>query len=227
MKYDWLLFDVDGTLFDYEKAEFSALAATFRQFGQPFESSYADLYKKINQRLWLGFEQGEISAERLRTRRFALLGEEIGVRLPIRQFSEAYLANLATCADLIDGAEETLHALHGRVGLLIITNGLRDVQRPRLARSPIAQYFADVVISDEVGFAKPDRRIFDAAFQRMGWPRKEQVLIIGDSLTSDIKGGSDYGIDTCWFNPQRLSAGPELTIRHEIHTLAELMRVIE
>jgi YjjG family noncanonical pyrimidine nucleotidase len=227
MKYNWLLFDADGTLFDYEKAEFSALAATFRQFGQPFAPSYADVYKKINQRLWLAFERGGVSAERLRTRRFALLGEEIGIRLPIREFSDAYLANLAMCADLIDGAEETLSALHGRVGLLIITNGLRDVQRPRLARSPIARYFADVVISDEVGFAKPDHRIFDAAFRRMGWPEKEHVLIVGDSLTSDIKGGSDYGIDTCWFNPQRLPASPEVTIRHEIHDLAELMRVIE
>jgi putative hydrolase of the HAD superfamily len=138
-----------------------------------------------------------------------------------------YLANLAQGTYLLDGAEEVVQALHGQVGLLVITNGLKEVQRPRLANSAIAAYIDAVVISDEVGFSKPDPRIFDIAFQKMDHPAKEEVLMVGDSLTSDMPGGIAYGIDTCWYNPDQRPRPPELDICYEIQRLVDLLPIVE
>ena len=115
-----------------------------------------------------------------------------------------------------------VRGLHGRAKLALITNGLKAVQRPRFAASALSEYFDVIVISEEEGVAKPDLRIFDIAFTRMGWPAKSDVLIVGDSLTSDIKGGSDYGIDTCWFNPNGNPRHLDMQIRYEIQHLSEL-----
>ena len=226
MKYKWLLFDADGTLFDYDRAEAVQLRNTFEELGLEFEAPYAGVYRKINGEIWLDFEAGRITQERLRTRRFELLFDATRLDCDPDEFSRRYLANLALGTDLIEGAEVVVKSLHGRVGLAIITNGLADVQRPRFARSTVGRYFSDVVISEEVGAAKPDPVIFDVAFARMGFPRKKDVLIVGDSLSSDIKGGVNYGIDTCWFNPEGKPNGSEVTARYEISELMDLLSLL-
>ena len=225
-KYRWLLFDADDTLFDYGQAEAGALRLTFEQLGVRFDPAYLPVYQRINRQIWQDFEQGKISAEALRTRRFELLFEAIGVTIDAERFSAAYLPNLATQSELTEGALEVVRALHGKYRLAIITNGLRDVQRPRLAQSAIRDYIADIVISEEVGAVKPEGAIFDAAFQRMGRPGKDEVLLIGDSLTSDVAGGSAYGIDTCWFNPEGKVRRDGLVITYEIRRLTELLEIL-
>jgi 2-haloacid dehalogenase len=227
VKYKWLLFDADGTLFDYDKAEALALRSTFQALGWAYEARYAQVYRRINGEIWLDFENGKISQERLRTRRFELLFDAIGIECDPGEFSGRYLANLALGTYLIEGAEDVVKSLHGRVGLLLITNGLAEVQRPRFARSSVGQYFSVVVISEEVGAAKPDTAIFEVAFAKMDFPKKEDVLIVGDSLTSDIKGGHNYGIDTCWFNPERKASDSDVVARYEIGELEELLLLLE
>jgi 2-haloacid dehalogenase len=226
MKYKWLLLDADSTLFDYDRAEATALQRTFEQFGYEFQPAIAEVYRQINHEIWRQFEQGRISQDRLRTRRFELLFEEIHTGSDPVKFSATYIQNLAEGAYLIDGAEKVVKSLVGQVGLVLITNGLKEVQRSRLARSTISDCFSDVVISDEVGAAKPDTRIFQVAFERMGHPKKADVLIVGDSLTSDIKGGNEYGIDTCWFNPTRLVCDQDVEIQYEIRQLDELLDIV-
>ena len=157
--------------------------------------------------------------------RFEQLFEAMGVTLDAGAFSERYLENLGQFADLIDGAEELLQSLYGRIGMVLMTNGLSAVQRSRLAKSALERYFAEVVISEEVESSKPDGRIFDVAFEKMGNPEKEDVLIVGDSLTSDMRGGIDYGIDTCWFNPQG-RARDGVAVRYEIRSLHELEKIV-
>lgn len=227
MEYRWLLFDADGTLFDYDRAELQALRLTFEAAGHPFRPAYAEAYRRINAAIWREFELGQITQELLRTRRFALLFEEAGLALDLDDFSRAYLRNLALGTDLVDGAEETLRALHGRVGLALITNGLKDVQRPRLERSSIAGCFDAVVISEEVGAAKPDPAIFQVALARMGLPRRDEVLMVGDSLTSDVAGANRAGIDVCWFNPTGLPLPPGLEARYQIRELSELVALVD
>jgi 2-haloacid dehalogenase len=224
--YKWLLLDADGTLFDYDRAETGALLATFREMGIAAAPGYAETYRQINGQIWLDFEAGKISSQALRSERFRRLFQAVHVDADPHVFGERYLVHLGDQSQLIVGAEDLVRSLYGKVGLVLITNGLQDVQRSRLSQSTIARYLTDVVISEEVGAAKPDSQIFDAAFAKMGYPPKNEVLIVGDSLTSDIKGGSDYGIDTCWFNPRRLSRSLDVRIRYEIHELSALFEIV-
>lgn len=227
MRYRWLLFDADGTLFDYDKAEEGALRRTFEQFGWAYRSGYAETYREINARLWASFEQGQTAAARLRTSRFELLFDALDLPGDAEAFSSSYLENLSQGTDLIDGAEEVVRTLYGKVGLALITNGFAEVQRPRLARSALRSYFSDPVISEEVGAAKPDSRIFDVVFQRMAGPSKADVLMVGDSLVSDIQGGNNYGIDTCWFNPLSKPNSLDVKANYEIEHLSELLNLVE
>ena len=201
MDYHWILFDADGTLFDFSRAETAALTAAFAEEDLSFEDRHLELYRQVNASIWQELERGEIEREELKVRRFERLFEAAELEIDAQAFGARYLKCLAARSDLIAGAEEILRRLRGKVRMILLTNGLKDVQRPRLAGSPIEGYFEDVVISEEVGAVKPDPEIFDVAFSRMGQPNKNKVLIVGDSLTSDIRGGSDYGIDTCWYNP--------------------------
>jgi 2-haloacid dehalogenase len=225
--YTWLLFDADGTLFDYDKAEKSALANTFEQVGYSFKPQYLPEYRKVNGQIWLDFEQGKITQELLKTRRFELLSEAIDIPYDPRDFSVKYLKNLAKGTYLVDGAEEIVKTLHEKFDLAIITNGLTRVQRPRFKKSAIYPYIKEIIISEEIGAAKPDTEIFDIAFERMNHPMKEEVLIIGDSLTSDIQGGNNYGIDTCWFNPKRKTNDQMITSTFEIQELSELFDILQ
>jgi 2-haloacid dehalogenase len=227
MTYRWLLFDADGTLFDYDQAEQWALKNTFAQLDYPFEAAYLAEYRRVNHDIWRQFERGDIDQLTLRPRRFELLFEAINLKADPQTFSPAYLANLAQQTGLIDGALELVKLLAAEFDLAIITNGLKEVQRPRFANSAIYKYLKEIIISDEVGVAKPDRRIFDIAFARMSQPSREAVLIIGDSLTSDIQGGLNYGIDTCWFNPAGTRNEQSVVPTYEIRRLGELPKLLE
>ncbi len=224
--YQWLLFDADGTLFDYDRAEAEALKQSFAQLGYGFKPDFSQAYRQINAGLWADFERGEITQAKLKIERFRSLCESLGLAADPADLSQRYLRNLALGTYLVDGAEGVVKSLAGRYRLAIITNGLKDVQRPRFASSAIHDYFSVIIISEEVGSAKPDGQIFDVAFAHMGWPRKEEVLMIGDSLSSDIIGGINYGIDTCWFNPNRLAQPPDLDIRYQITDLDQLLPLL-
>ncbi len=225
--YPWLWFDADGTLFDYNRAEAAALRNTFQSLTLPFEDSYLDVYRKINHGLWQALERQEITQAVLRFRRFELLMEALQMSGSPEQMSSAYVEQLSICSELMDGAYEVLQALQGKSQIAIVTNGLQTVQRGRLEQSTIKDFISELIISEEVGAAKPHAAFFDAAFERCGHPQKSDVLIIGDSLTSDIQGGVDYGIDTCWYNPECETQPEGLEITYQIRHLSELPEIIE
>lgn len=225
-KYKWLLFDADGTLFDYDKAEAKALKQSIEQIGHPYNEKYLAEYRQVNRSVWDEFEQGKLPQDVLKVKRFELFLERIKIDGRPEKLSQHYLENLAKGHDLIDGAEETLKALSSRYKLAIITNGLKEVQRSRLNKSKICGYIEVIIISDEIGVAKPEAAIFEAAFAAMGCPGKEETLIIGDSLSSDIAGGYNYGIDTCWYNPQKKEPENGVGITYEISKLAELRELL-
>ncbi|MGA1823987.1 MAG: YjjG family noncanonical pyrimidine nucleotidase [bacterium] len=226
MKYTWLLFDADGTLFDYDKAESDALQKTCEESGIDFSNFLHQRYREINFGIYKDYEMGLTSSHALRIKRFKRLFYELGLDPDITKFSEHYLVNLSKNSMLIDGALETIRALYPFYKMLLVTNGIADVQRPRFGNSAISRYFTDIIISDEIGFPKPAAQFFDSALQKIGDPSKKNVLIIGDTLTSDMAGGENSGIDTCWYNPHRAINDSNIKISYEIFELQELIGIL-
>ncbi len=225
MKYTWLLFDADHTLFDFPQAEFNALRRTLQQRNLPFRAEFFHTYSRYNQQVWEEFERGEITSLELRLKRFRLFIEEAGLADDPEAISPLYLQNLALGTELLPGAEEVIRALQGRYRLALVTNGLKEVQRPRLERSALREAFEQIFISEEIGAAKPSRAYFEAVFRGLGHPPKKSVLLIGDSLTSDMRGGLDYGTDTCWYNPAGKTTDMQVT--YQIARLTELLELLK
>ncbi len=224
--YPWLWFDADGTLFDYERAEGTALQQTFQVFHTPYNDTALETYRRINNDLWKAFERQEITAPVLQVRRFELLLATLESPGEAKQLSAAYLERLAMQTALMDGALEVVRTLAANSHIAIVTNGLKAVQHSRLARSPIREYVRAMIISEEVGAAKPHAAFFEAAMAQTGQPSRAEVLVIGDSLTSDMRGGIDFGLDTCWFNPTGAPRPEAWPITYEIRHLSELLESI-
>jgi YjjG family noncanonical pyrimidine nucleotidase len=226
MRYQWIIFDADGTLFDYHLAELKAFKDAFNYFGVTIESEYLDTYHQYNQQVWKDFEQGKVTISRLKIKRFEQLVQKIGISINPGELSERYLYYLSRSTQLIDGTEDVLKKLTGNVGMILMTNGIKEVQRSRLGLSTIGDYFSDIIISDEVGVAKPDNKIFEIALQRMSVTDKKTILMVGDNLGSDIKGGLDFGIDTCWYNPNQRASDPLIPADYEIKVLRDILPII-
>ena len=226
MPYRWILFDLDGTLFDYERAEAAALTATWDEHGLPADERLLPVYRRVNGELWRQFELGRIEQATIPRLRFARLLEALGHDADPGRLGTAYLAQLGRQTQLLDGALELVEELAERFQLALLTNGLAEVQRPRLAASPLGRLFPVVVISGEIGAAKPHTSFFDAAFEAMGRPPRETALMVGDSLSSDIAGGRGYGLDTCWLNPNGDRPDDGARPTYQIRALTELRRIV-
>lgn len=182
-------------------------------------------FRELNDRQWEAFERGEVTPAQVRVRRWEQLLDELDARADPAAVSDAYVDHLAERSDLVDGATRVVAALAERCRVGLITNGFGDVQRRRLAGTGLDDHAEVLVISDEVGAAKPDRAIFDAAFDRMGDPARDAVAIVGDSLRSDVAGGLAYGIDTVWFNPSGRPRPAEPAPTAEIAALDDLLEL--
>ncbi len=195
----WVLFDLDGTLLDYAAAETAAVSATLARAGLPVSEALLADYRQVNRRHWEALERGETTAAQLRLDRWRdLLAAHRAQAVDVAELAEHYLGDLAAGAQVLEGAHEVVDDLAETFSIAYITNGLADVQRPRLRASGLSDHAEVVIISDEVGAAKPAPEIFDAAFEAMGRPQRTDVALVGDSLTADIAGGRDYGLRTVW-----------------------------
>ncbi len=225
-EYDVLFLDADDTLFDFKMAERWAIESAFAKAGLGFEESIARVYAEINGGLWRRLERGEIDHNWLRTERFRLLFLRLGLARDPNAFAELYLGELSRASFLIEGAEALCERLSRTLRLAVITNGIALVQRSRFERSTIKKHVECLVVSEEVGANKPDPRIFQRAFDLLGLKDKSRILVVGDSLGSDIKGGIAFGADTCWFNPR--GAAPDQTIipTYTINRIEEIEAIV-
>ena len=204
MRYDYLLFDADNTLFDFDRAEERALQATLEFFGYPLDSDTRELYRTINRVLWRRLDLGEISREALVVERFALFDRAMGGGRDAAALNRFYLDRLSEGAELLPGAEALCRSLAPRATLALVTNGVARAQRGRLARSALAGLFPYVFISEEVGWQKPQREFFSHVCSAMAIRDRRRAVVIGDNLVSDVQGGLQSGLDAVWFNPNGL-----------------------
>ncbi|WP_077212602.1 YjjG family noncanonical pyrimidine nucleotidase [Bacillus dakarensis] len=225
--YDIIFFDVDDTLFDFTKSEQEAFYKVFEKYNllnnlKLFEKSYQEISKV----LWRGLEHGKMTLIELGSERFRRLFLKHQIKLDAVVFNQDYLGFLGEGTHLVPGAEKLITDLsHKR--LAIITNGYTDVQTSRINNSPLVNTFEHIIISETTGIQKPHTGIFDYAFHKLQISDKSNVLMVGDSLTSDIQGGMNYGIDTCWFNPRHKVNDTAIKPTYEINKLESLLEIIK
>ncbi len=222
--YTHLLFDVDNTLLDFDEAERNAFIQTMRTHFVPWDEAMLSRYVGINKQLWLDFEQGKVDKETVQLRRFEILLS--GTALSSAAVNRTFQENLALHAALMPYAEAVCERLSAQAELSIVTNGVGATQRQKITRTGISRFFHHLFISEEIGFPKPDPRYFAHVMNTLGNPECNSVLIIGDSLTSDIQGGMNAGFVTCWFNPRKEPVPPGYRVDFEIVDLRELEQIV-
>lgn len=225
---DWLLIDLDNTLLDFTVGANRSLKMALRAFEIEPTKENIQVYHTINHQCWEAFEKGEMDVDTLRRQRFELFVEELSASVDAGKLNSFYLSRLSEQTDEIKGARQFLQWASIRYKLILATNGFASVQRPRINRSQLHRYFEHIVISEEIGIQKPHAGFFDHVFEKMNHPSKERVMIIGDSQSSDINGGRNYGIRTCWFRQGSTETGaPQDPLHLEVTSLDEIPALIE
>ncbi len=228
MKKDiFVLMDLDDTILDFHKAEAVAIEKTFTRLGAEATPELISRYSEINQRQWERLELGEIDRHQVLTGRFEILFEELGMSLDGQECQDLYEELLSIGHWFMPGAEALLDELYGKYRLFIVSNGTPIVQQGRLRSSGIGRYFEHIFISEEIGATKPAKEFFDICAASIAGFDKERAIIVGDSLTSDIRGGLNSGIRTCWYNPRRLPPRADIPADHEIQALSQLPALLQ
>lgn len=226
MKYKILLIDIDDTLLDFHKSEDIAIRKLFEKYIPSKVDEIVPEYKKINKQYWKMHEEGKIGREELIVKRFKDIFNSVGLfDYDFSKINEEYFSILSSVPVELDGALEFLEVASNIFDIYAVTNGVKRVQEKRLSLVSIPKYFKKIFISEEVGYQKPDTRFFDHVFNELNIKSKDEVVIFGDSLTSDIQGGINYNIDTIWFNPKGLVSDVKYT--YSVKSYEEFFELME
>ncbi len=228
MKYDYLFFDADDTLLDFKKSEDISFKKILEKSGIKGDLKQLHRsYKDINDTLWSDHAKGLVSKDFLKTERFRKLLETHNLTGDHCQMAEDYLNTLPDEVYLIDEALELLNTLYKKIPMVIVTNGIGYVQHKRFANTGLTNLIDLVVVSEECGHSKPDKRIFDHTFDLLKInPKSSRILMIGDKLETDILGANNIGIDSCWYNPDRLENKSTIDPTYEIQNLLDLLKIV-
>lgn len=227
-KYKYLLWDIDGTVLNFLAAEAYAIRFLFKKYNiGECSDEMLKLYSAINVKYWQKLERNELTKPEILIGRFREFFGVIGVDTAIAEsFNADYQVTLGDCIVFVDKAKDILLSQKGKYTLVAVTNGTKVAQEKKLRLSELDKVFDEIFISENVGFEKPNKEYFDYVFEKLGITDKNEVLIIGDSLTSDIKGGFIAGIDTCWFNPEHKKNTLNIPITYEIYDLGEIADIV-
>lgn len=225
MSYKILLFDLDDTLLDFGANEIDSLSKLFQQHGYPFSKEIFQTYTIVNKQLWADYENGTIELQEVLNSRFSKTMERLGSVVDGAVWESQYREHLGNGCQLMKGALEVCQRLSASYRLFVITNGIAKTQLKRLKQSGLSNFFEDIFISQSIGYQKPSIEFFDYVANHIKDFNKKESLIIGDSLTSDIKGGLLSGIDTCWFNRKDQKCTDEIQSTYTIASLMEIYNI--
>ena len=224
---EFLFLDLDDTILDFHKAERIALSKTIRDFGVEPTEEVLHRYHVINKWHWEQLEQGKLTREEVLQNRFGVLFDELGVAADKEACARAYEKNLSIGHYFLPGAEEAVENLSKKYRLFLASNGTASVQHGRMTSANLYRFFEKVFVSQEIGHNKPSKAYFDGCFALIPDFDPEKAIIVGDSLTSDILGGINAGIRTCWVNPGHLPAREDIRPDYEIEALSQLEALLE
>ncbi|MBP2169637.1 5'-nucleotidase [Erwinia toletana] len=221
--WDWILFDADDTLFHFDA--FAGLQRLFQDYDVQFSTADYDDYQAINKPLWVDYQNGVISALQLQHQRFQGWADKLSVEPG--ELNSGFLTAMAEICVPLEGAVNLLNGLKGRVKMGIITNGFTALQQARLQRTGFLEYFDLLVISEQVGYAKPHPAIFDYALEQMGNPARQRVMMVGDNPDSDILGGINAGLATCWLNADNRVKPEGIQPDWQVSSLQQLAELLQ
>ena len=223
---EFLFLDLDDTVLDFHKAERLALSRTIRDFGVEPTDAVLNRYHEINIWHWQQLELGKMTRDEVLVKRFDALFEELGMKIDGIACAKGYERNLSIGHYFLPGAEEAVMALHKKYRLFLASNGTASVQKGRMTSANLYRWFEKVFVSQEVGYNKPAKAFFDACFAQIPGFDPSKAMMVGDSLTSDIRGGINAGMKTVWVNPKHLSCG-DIPPDYEIEALSQLEALLE
>lgn len=226
-KYKVILFDADDTLLDFQASETASFKMLFKTLNIQYKEDFFEEYKKINRSLWKSFEKGEIPKEMIMKNRFLMLFDKLNINENSENAEKTYRQILSTSSHTIKGAIDICKKLKDTYDLYIVTNGIAKTQFGRLEKSGLDKLIKKVYVSEDIGYQKPSKEYFEAVFKDIPNINLKETIIIGDSLTSDIKGGINAGIDTCWYNPKKTENDTDIKPTYEINNLEEIFNVLE
>ena len=224
MRFKAVLIDIDDTLFDFRQSSFAAMQGALARWDVPFTWDDMAAYEVYNDALWKQFERGEVAKDFIFTERFRRYFAARGLSIDPAEFNTAYLRGLAEGYAFMPHCRELLEALHGRYKVFVVTNGDAFAQRSRIARSGLAHLFDGVFISEELGCRKPEKIFYDKVFEIIGPEYRTCSLMVGDSLTSDMQGGRNAGIPTCFYGRREDADG---RCDYVIEDLLELLPLLD
>lgn len=226
-KFTAVLWDVDGTLLNFDYSQRYALTKCFESAGREITEEMIVRYAQINDSYWRRLEQGEITKQELLTGRFHTLFTEYGIRgMDVEAFRREYQEALGSVYSYVDDSRSICERLQGQVGQYVVTNGVAATQENRLRLSGLYQLMDGIFISETIGAPKPQKAFFEYCLAVVGEKDKRRILIVGDSLSSDIRGGAAAGIVTCWYRPEDAVNETDLHPDYEISNLHQIFDIL-
>lgn len=227
-KYKVILWDLDQTLLNFDLAMDYALRAVFAQHGLEINEEIAARYEAINRSYWLKLESGELTKEQVTVGRFRTLFEERGItHVTPEEVNADYQLELGNVFFYIDGAKELVTQLKERgYRQYVLTNGVNATQASKMKRSGLDRIIDGVFVSEVIGYPKPMKEFYDACFAALSDVKRNECIMVGDSLTSDMRGAQNAGIASCWFNPEKKEKDVDVRTDYEISSLKELIPIL-
>lgn len=226
-KFDTILWDVDQTLLDFKKSEDYAIRYCFRKFGKEASDEAVAIYSRINEGFWKRIEKGEINRKDALVQRFEQLFQQIGEQdMDAGAFQKEYAEALGSVYYYLDDSYELVKNLRGKYRQYLVTNGVTLTQMKKLRLSGFDQLADGIFVSEQIGIPKPHKDFFEKCFSMIPGFCKEKAVIVGDSLSSDMRGGNNAGIATCWYNPEGLKNLSDVKIDYEIRNLKEIWDIL-
>ena len=221
-----LLIDLDNTLIDFNECARHSIINAFEELGFTYTENVFKTFIEENVKIWKRLEKGEITKPQLRANRWNIILGKLGIDFDGTVLEKMFENGVANHACPVEGAHDLLDYLQGKYKLYIVSNGFRFVQESRLKIGNFEKYFDGVFVSEDIGIPKPAKEFFDYCFENINHPPKDDVILIGDSITADILGGINYGIDTIWFNKNNEPLPENINPTYTVNTLNEIKNIL-